>query len=54
MKIGKKKGWSNVGLSIYTKTVPYHVADVQKMSYGGCEKQLKLPKPKKMDNQNNE
>ena len=42
----KKKGWSNTGLLIYTKIVYYHVANFQKMSSGGFEKQLKLTKLK--------
>ena len=45
MKIGKK-GRPNTDLSIYTKTVRYPVANFQKMSSGGFEKQLKLPKVK--------
>ena len=41
-----KEGWPNTSLSIYAKTVGYHVANFQKMSSGEFKKQLKLPRVK--------
>ena len=41
-----KEGWPNTSLSIYAKTVGYHVANFQKMSSGEFKKQLKLSRVK--------